>query len=110
PRTYEGRKPYRRSYTRWRTRHGSQWTRNFSRRWPTSAFVTEPLKNTITTLVRSSLLVAAVACLQACAHGAPIGFSAGDRWTLPLKQTPQGYPFVVDVTLRDRGPYLFFLS
>ncbi len=42
--------------------------------------------------------------------GRPPGFSAGDRWTIPLQPTPPGSPLVAEVYLLGRGPYRFFLS
>src|SRR5688500_11625440 len=59
---------------------------------------------------RLALLLPSLLVVAACARGAPLGLSGGDRWTSPLCETPPGRRLAAEVFLGDKGPYLFFLS
>jgi len=47
--------------------------------------------------------------LSACATGAPVGFSSGTTWTIPLVD-PTGGVLVTPVTINGKGPYLFAID
>ena len=48
--------------------------------------------------------------LAGCTAGAPPGFSAGDRWTVPLVGPLENGTLIVPALVGDKGPFLFALD
>jgi hypothetical protein len=48
--------------------------------------------------------------LAGCTSGAPTGFSAGDRWTVPLVGPLENGSLIVPATVDGKGPYLFAID
>lgn len=59
---------------------------------------------------RHAALAAVVAGLAGCTAGAPTGFSAGDRWTIPLVGPLEDGALIVPALVDGKGPYLFAID
>jgi len=54
--------------------------------------------------------VAAVLGAGACVVGAPLGFSDGDNWSIPVVGGLEDGQLIAPVTINGKGPYLFFVN
>jgi hypothetical protein len=52
----------------------------------------------------------ALATSAACVAGAPLGFSKGDNWTIPLVGALEDGPLVAPVYIDGKGPFLFEIN
>ena len=61
-------------------------------------------------IVQRTAFVVAGLLVAGCTAAAPLGFSQGEHWTLPLVGPLEGGTLLVPCTVNGQGPYLFLID